>query len=167
MSSSTASGRKLALDIMRFSVQHPSCKYVVPTGADAVVEKSLADFVCRLFSSTLSPLQPTTLVERDYMRYLTTVRRVVLQQCCSARDGPDASMRAQAARLAPEDKQAVWVLMARVVMEQLVELAAPDSETWETFQTVLNEPASMESTTAVRMPYALGADTAFTADQLA
>jgi hypothetical protein len=167
MSLSTASGRDLALDILYFGVEHPSCKYVVPTEAAAAVENSLADLMCRLFGDSLSPLQPANLVERGYKRYLTTVRRVVLQQVFNARGGSDASVRAEAAMLAPGDKQAVWVLMAQVIIEQRVEVAEPDSEKWKTFRNVLNQPVAVRNTTAVQLPCALGADTAFTADQLA
>jgi hypothetical protein len=91
----------------------------------------------------------------------------MLQDLCGFNKGPDSSMRLQATSLSPAVKTAVWVRIAKVFMELRVDLAEPGSETWETFQTVLNEPASMESTTAVRLPSALGADTAFTADQLA
>jgi hypothetical protein len=100
----------------------------VSTKAAGTVEKSLADFMCRLFGDSLSPLQPTNVAELGYMRYLTTMRRVVLRCCYNTPDGPDSSMRAKAASLAPDEKTVLWVSMAKVVVEQRVELAEPDSE---------------------------------------
>ena len=90
MASPPAAGQQLALDIMYFGVEHPGCMYVIPTGAASVVEKSLADFMCGLFGDNLSPLQPANVAEREYMRYLTTMRRVMLQDLCGFNKGPDS-----------------------------------------------------------------------------
>jgi hypothetical protein len=134
MASPIASGQKLALDIMYFGVEHPGCMYVIPTEAASVVEKSLADFMCGLFGDNSSPPQPANIAEREYMRYLTTLRRIVLQDLCEFNKGPDSSMRLQATRLSPAVKTAVWVRMAKVFMELREELAEPGSQKWKAFQ---------------------------------
>jgi hypothetical protein len=108
MASPPATGQQLALDIMHFGVEHPGCMYVIPTGAAGVAEKSLADFMCGLFGDNLSPLQPANVAEREYMRCLTTLRRVVLHDLCGFNKGPYSSMRLQATRLSPGVKTAVW-----------------------------------------------------------
>jgi hypothetical protein len=166
MASPPATGQQLALEIMYFGVEHPGCMYVIPADAATVVEKSLADFMCGLFGDKLSLLQPVNVAERDYMRYLTTLRRVVLQDLCGFNKGPDSSMRLQATRLSPNVKTAVWVRMAKVFMELRVELAEPGSQEWKAFQAELIEAAAVDSAAVVRVPATLGADTAFTADQL-
>jgi hypothetical protein len=167
MASSPAAGQQLALDIMYFGVEHPGCMYVIPAEAASVVEKSLADFMCGLFGDDLSPLQPANVAEREYMRYLTTLSRVVLQDLCGFNKGPDSRMRLQATRLSPGVKTAVWVRIAKVFMELRVELAKPGSQRRKTFQAELTEAAAVDSTAVVRVSATLGADTAFTADQLA
>ena len=80
-------------------------------------------------------------------------------------------MRLQATRLSPAVKTAVWVRMAQVFMEMRVELAEPGSQKWKAFQAELTEAAAansaaVDSAAVVRVPATLGADTAFTADQL-
>jgi hypothetical protein len=133
MASPPATGQQLALDIMYFGVEHPGCMYVIPAGAANVVEKSLADFMRVLFGDNLSPLQPANVPEREYMRYLTTLRRVVLQDLCGFNKGLDSSIRLQASRLSSAVKTAVWVRMAKVFMELRVELAEPGSQKWRAF----------------------------------
>jgi hypothetical protein len=166
MASPIASGQQLALDIMYFGVVRPGCMYVIPTETASVVEKSLADFMCGLFGDNLSPLQPASVAEREYMRYLTTLRRVVLQDLCGFNKGPDSSMRLQAIRLSHDVQTAVWVRMAKVFMELRVELAHPGSQKWKAFHAELTEAAAVDSAAVVRVPATLGADTAFTVDQL-
>jgi hypothetical protein len=121
--------------------------------------------MCRLFGDSLSPLQPTNVAELGSMRYLTTMRRVVLQQCFNTLDGPDSSMRAKAASLAPDEKTVLWVLMAKAAVEQRVELAEPGSESCIS-KTLLTAAAAVNSAAVVHIPSTLGADTAVTADQL-
>jgi hypothetical protein len=121
---------------------------------------------CVAFNDNLSPLQPANVAERDYMRYLTTLRRVVLQDLCEFNKGPDSTMRLQATKLSPAVKTAVWVRMAKVFMELRVELAEPGSQKWKAFHAELTEAAAVDSAAVVRVPATLGADTAFTADQL-
>jgi hypothetical protein len=76
-------------------------------------------------------------------------------------------MRAHAAGLDPVDKRALRMLMAQVLMELHVELGESGSDKWQEFQAVLNQPSAVDRTAVVYAPSALGADSAFTADQLA
>jgi hypothetical protein len=163
MASPPAAGQQLALDIMYFGVEHPGCMYVIPTGAASVVEKSLADFMCGLFGDNLSPLQPANVAEREYMRYLTHNPHATAPVQVAH---PDSSMRLQATRLSPDVKTAVWVRMAKVFMELRVELAEPGSQRCKAFHAELTEAVAVDSAAVVREPATLGADTAFTADQL-
>jgi hypothetical protein len=100
------------------------------------------------------------------MRHLTTLRRIVLQDICELNKGPDFSMRLQATKLSPDVKKAVWGRMAKVFTELRVELAEPGSQKWKAFQAELTEAAAVDSAVVVLVPATLGADTAFTADQL-
>jgi hypothetical protein len=75
-------------------------------------------------------------------------------------------MRLQATKLSPAVRTAVWMRMAKVFMELRVELAEPGSQKWKAFHAELTDAAAVDSAAVVRVPATLGADTAFTADQL-
>jgi hypothetical protein len=87
------------------------------------------------------------------MRFLTTLRRIVLERFCNFNKVPDSTMRLQATRLSPAVKTAVWIRMAQVFMELRVQIAEPGSQKWNAFQAELAEAAAVDSAAVVRVVY--------------